>query len=431
MIKTSFAFLLIGTVLLAVQCSDPVEPTSPDDPTPVRTPAQLTGPETDLVQSVNRFGFKLFRLVNENAAAGENIFVSPLSVSYALGLALNGAEGLTRDEMAATLELAGSSPDETNEAYRGLTEILSGADPAVTFTVANSFWSRLGLRVQPSFTDMGREYFDARVEELDFNAPWAADTINSWVAGATGGRITEIIESPISPELGAFLINALCFKASWTYPFNEDFTRELPFHPGGGATVLCPTMWKRTADEIEQDPGRFAARPMMYGEHELFQAATLPYGRSGFRMTILLPHPWVAVDSLVVLLDPDTWRTWSSLPTVADFEILLPRYKFACEATLNDILTRMGMRTAFDPEAADFRRLFADVGSYIGEVKHKTFVEVDEKGTEAAAVTSIGWGVTSLPPLFRVDRPFLFIIHEAESGAVLFMGKVVNPARAG
>lgn len=418
--------LLTLAALLCVHCSNTVEPTQPpDDPTPSRTPAELTPAELDLVESVNAFSFKLFRLVNEDENPDKNLFISPLSVSYALGLTLNGANGRTRNEMLAALELADFPLEEANAAYKGLTGVLTQADPAVTFTIANSFWSRDDLIVRPTFIDVCRDYFDARVEAIDFAAPWAADTINAWVDHHTNGKITEIIQST-DTNLAALLLNALYFKANWTYPFDPEYTRPAHFHLPNGSTVSCSTMIKDTYDDMEYFAD-YDERPITFTANDLFRAASLPYGDLGYRMTILLPDTSVSIDSLISLLTPENWLAWQSLPVSTDFELHFPRFTFTCEKSLVEILKTLGMHAAFDPYGADFSNLFEGLPTCISDVKHKTFVQVDEKGTEAAAVTSVVMIPTSYGPEMVVNRPFLFIIHESESGAILFMGKVANP----
>lgn len=422
---TALALLvLIGAVCL--QCSDSLEPTKPDPQLVVnRTIADLTTDEKSLITAVNSFSLDLFQKVNAGAQPTKNVFVSPLSVSYALGITLNGANGTTRDQIAATLKLSNFSLEQANDAYYGLTGILTGADPAVSFRIANSFWSRLGKGIQPQFVAACKAYFNARVEEIDFQAPGAADTINQWVKDNTNGKIKEVIKAPISGDIAALLLNALYLKADWSYPFDTDNTKPETFYPGDGSEDVCQMM-SRDYDEDRQIFDGFDERPIVYFANDLFQGARLPYGKEGFRMTVLLPDASITADALIEQLTLENWNSWQSLPTQTDFWLFLPKFKFEFETRLNDILIAMGMPAAFDPGQADFSNLFVDGTGWIDEVKHKTFVQVDEKGTEAAAVTAV-WYADSVPPTLRANRPFVFVIHEIESGAILFVGKVVNP----
>ncbi len=421
------ALVLLIVAAACLQCSDSLEPTGPD-PQPIvnRTIADLTTDEKSLITSVNSFSLDLFQKVNADAQPAKNVFVSPLSVSYALGITLNGANGPTRDQIAATLKVSDFSLEEANQAYFGLTSILTGADPAVTFRIANSFWSRLGKQIQPQFVAACKAYFNARVEEIDFQAPGAADTINRWVKDNTNGKIKEVIKAPISGDIAALLLNALYLKADWSYPFDTDNTRAAPFFPGDGSEVVCQMMSRDTEEDDQIFGDDFEERPIVYFANDLFQGARLPYGKEGFRMTILLPEPSLTADDLIEQLTLDNWTAWQELPTQSRFWLQMPKFKFEFETRLNDILVAMGMPAAFDPGQADFGNLFVDGVGWIDEVKHKTFVQVDEKGTEAAAVTVVIF-VDSMPPAMIVNRPFVFVIHEVESGAILFVGKVVNP----
>ena len=419
-----FVLLLLAAALICGQCSDSTDTTGPDSQV-LRTPAQLTQSEQELVDAANSFGFELFQRVNQSAPSARNVFVSPLSVSIALGIAANGAEGTTRDEMLDVLEID-MSMTEADQAYHDLAEILIKADPFVTFNIANSFWSRTGKAIQPEFLSTCRDYFDARVEEIDFTAPDAADTINGWVDANTNGKITEIIKAPISGDLAALLLNAIYFKADWTFPFDTAATIESAFYLANGDSTTCDMMYKATDDDYQVYPALFLLQPPLRRSTDECQMIELPYGKIGFRMAVLLPDASLTADSLISLLNPDTWQAWRNLPAHQSFELLLPKFKFEFEAILNNNLIAMGMPAAFDPIIADFSNLFVDSVGWISEVKHKTFVQVDEKGTEAAAVTSVGFTDTMSGPV-AFNRPFVFVIYEIESGAVLFMGKVADP----
>lgn len=419
--------LLLLVALFVLQCSDSSKPVDPDDPNPPdRTVNELTQSEKDLATSVNTFSFKLFNQVCSNAEPGENVFISPLSVSYALGIAANGAKGQTQSEMLAALEIAGFSLTEANQAYEGLTSILMQADPEVTFTVANSFWSRAGKEIQPQFIKVCQDYFNALVEEIDFQAPDAADRINGWVSDNTNGKITEVIEPPISGDIAALLMNALYFKANWTFPFDPDDTYQDQFYRSDGTEATCDMMYKDTDSDAENYEETFAQRPPAVFNTAVCVGVTLPYGDEGYRMTLLLPNESITADSLVALLNPVTWQEWMQSPRQSGFMLILPKFKFKFDVELKDILISMGMQSAFDAYQADFSNLFVDGNGWIDQVKHMTFVQVDEEGTEAAAVTIVVFIDSASGPV-AFNRPFVFVIHEAVSGAVLFMGKIENP----
>jgi len=394
--------LIVISGLLFLTCSQATEPQEPIDK-PTRTPAQLTTAEQTLLSSTNRFGFKLFQAVNDSTEESENIFISPLSVSYALGMTLNGANGPTFDSIAAVLEHTGLSLDEINDAYHNLTAILTGADPSVKFTIANSIWSRAGKEIQPDFTDNCRNYFDALVRVMDFPNP--ADTINQWVADNTNDKIKEVIQPPISDDIAMLLINAIYFKGDWRIPFDTVDTHERKFYPTGGGEIDCDFMHKDSEEDTT----------LLYYENDLFQAATIPYGDEGFCMSLFLPKG-----------NEENWNAWLGNFHREKFLLYLPKFKLEYKIDLSDILRAMGMANAFEPGIADFSNVFNDGVGWIDQVKHQTFIQVDEKGTEAAAVTVVIFA-DSLPPTVDLNRPFLYVIHEQESGTVLFMGKIAEP----
>jgi serpin B len=378
-------------------------------------PRPLTDAEAALIAADNAFAF---RLLNRIAATDEapNLFISPLSVGMALGMAYNGAAGRTREAMATTLGLQGLSLDEVNAGYRSVIDLLRGLDPTVEFTIANSIWHRLQITLAPAFLERAATHFDATVQGLDFADPAAAATINDWVSDQTRGRIDEIVTPPIPEETIAYLVNAIYFKGSWTSRFDRDRTASGTFLRTDGTTRSVPLM--RTGDPI----------PLLVAYDEGIMIGELPYGGGAYRMTIVVPQDPAALEGLVAGLTQDQWNAWIASLDSTDLDVVLPKFTMEYERELATDLAALGMEVAFcDNPAADFTAMYPDGGACISAVKHKTFVLVDEEGTEAAAVTSVEVGVTSAPPMFVVDRPFLFAIREALSGTILFMGAITDP----
>jgi serine protease inhibitor len=376
----------------------------------------LTSMEQALVASDNTFGFKLFQSVNRDDA-GTSVFISPVSVSMALGMTLNGANGTTRDAMVRALEFSGMSQSDINTSYKSLIALLINLDPKVKFQIANSIWYRPDLIVEQSFKDVNKQYFDAEINSIDFSNPSAPKTINSWVDRNTNGKIKEIVPDPIPSELVMYLINAIYFKGTWTYRFDSSQTRNDFFTLADGSRKACRMM---------SQGGEF----FYYGDDQL-QAIDMPYGDAGFSATILLPKSGTSIETFVGQLTQQQWNTWIGRMSKTKGDIYLPKFKLEYKKKLNDMLIAMGMAVAFDPNNADFRNIDRRGGLFISEVMHKTFVQVDEEGTEAAAVTSVGVGATSIGPTdrftMRVDRPFIFVIREHHSGTILFIGKIVEP----
>lgn len=371
----------------------------------------LTVAEQSLVESANRFGFELFSEVISQSDGG-NVFISPLSVSLALGMTANGARNDTEAAMHATLGYSGLTAAEINEGYRGLIDYLVNLDPKVTMEIANSIWYRQGFEVLQEFIDVNQDFFDAVVRALDFAAPGAADTINAWVADKTHSKIEEIVDSPISGDTVMFLINAIYFKGTWTYQFDPaDTTDETFYAPGGDKTVKMMHMHG----------------DLSYQQNADFQAVDLPYGHELFSMSVFLPAGDQNVDDLVAKLTSTNWAAWMEGFAVEEVELSMPRFELEYEQVLNDILIALGMGAAFSA-AADFTGINPAGGLFISRVKHKTYVKVNEEGTEAAAVTSVEMSKgVSTPVSVRIDRPFLFVIHDKHSKAMLFMGKITDP----
>ncbi|NMB75710.1 MAG: serpin family protein [Myxococcales bacterium] len=371
--------------------------------------------ELSLLEASNQFGFSLFAKVIEHSDGG-NVFISPLSVSMALGMTENGAAGETLTAMKATLGHAGLTDEEINRGYRTLIDYLTRLDPHVKMEIANSIWYRQGLAVLPSFIEINRAFFDALVAALDFDDPSAADTINAWVSAATHGRIDKIVAKPIDPALVMFLINAVYFKGDWTYRFDKSATTPAAFH-GTRGEVEVPMM------NLHDDE-------LAYLDDGDVQILDLPYGDGKFAMAFLLPAPEQTVDQLAASLTPERWAGWMARLIPQEGDVFLPRFELTFETTLKSVLSALGMEIAFDAGRADFSRILAEGGLFISEVRHKSYVRVDEEGTEAAAVTSVEVGITSVPAsfVFRADRPFLYLLHERASGALLFLGKLVDPS---
>jgi serpin B len=388
-------------------------------PAPIsELPRPLTVAEESLVEADNRFAFKLFREVNAQDTSEGNIFISPLSVGMALGMTYNGAAGTTRDAMQQTLELQGMTLQEVNEAYRSLIDLLRSLDPRVEFTLANSIWHREEIEIVPDFLDRNQQYFDAQVTGLDFADPTATNTINAWVNEQTRGKIREIVAPPIDPLTIMFLINAIYFKGDWTRQFDRDRTHDAAFQlaDGGETTVQMMTHDGEVPLQI------------VFDADALVTVADLSYGGQAYSMTIVMPWEVSGIEGLVEGLDQSRWSGWIAALDSTAMLVSLPKFTLEYEMTLKDVLKALGMEEAFT-ENADFTNLYRGLGrAFISDVKHKTFVDVNEEGTEAAAVTSVEVGVTSAPPSIYVDRPFVFVIRERYSGTILFMGKMLDPS---
>ena len=395
-------------VLVAGCASDPVAPAT----TITELPRALTDRERFIASTGNTFTFDLLRQVNKDQASS-NVFLSPLSASMALGMTLNGAAGPTADEMRHTLGF-GDAPQATiNEGYQGLIGLLKGLDARTDIRIANAIFPRREFPFEPAFLETGKQYFGAEIRPLDFAAPASVKTINDWVSGATNAKIPTIIDE-IDPNDVMFLINAVYFKGTWRSRFDPKQTSSATFHAVGGREQPMRLMHQRSK--------------LPYFETADYQAVDLQYGNSAFTMTVLLPKPGKDVNGLVAGLSDASWTELAGRFHEGEVDLFLPKLKLEYERKLNDDLQALGMRLAFF--SADFTPMSSTRGHdlIISSVLQKTFVDIYEEGTEAAAATVVTIAVTSMPQtsVMRIDRPFVFAIRERFSGTILFVGKIVR-----
>jgi serine protease inhibitor len=364
-----------------------------------------------------QFAFKLFAELTKSNVE-RNVFISPASVALALAMVCNGARGETARAIARTLELGDTDQDSLNRSSAALIDSLHKFDPHVALAIANSLWARQDVSFAANFLQRSQEFYQAAVANLDFGDPRAAATINEWVARNTGGKIKTIVDQ-IDGSAILFLINAIYFKGSWAKPFDPRRTRDMPFTLSGGRQKLHPAMAQTGKFDYYAFPG--------------FQAISLPYGSGRASMYIFLPEQRSSLRAFRRELSHKSWDTWLRHFRQTEGTIVLPRFKLEYAATLNDALKSLGMAIAFDGRRADFSAMLADgkPAATIDEVKHKTFVEVNEEGTEAAAATSIGMVRMTMAPQrsfsMVVDRPFFCAIRDNQTGALLFMGTIVEP----
>lgn len=369
-----------------------------------------------LVSANTAFGFKLFAEVAKQDA-GKNVFISPASVGLALAMTYNGAVGETKQGMERALEIQGMHHDELNRAYAQLRQALESADPKVELNIANSLWARKGVIFNPDFIQRNKQFYGSEVTALDFGDPGAPATINSWVSDKTKGKISHIVDQ-IDAQSILFLINAIYFKGKWSIEFDKAKTREDMFTTGAGQQKRAPMM---------HQTGKYN-----YYEGKDFQAVSLPYGDGRASLYVFLPAASSSLDAFQKNLTAANWETWMKQFAQTDGSIALPRFRVEYEVGLNDALKALGMGIAFDANRADFSGIVqGSERAYISRVKHKTFAEVNEEGTEAAAVTSVEMRTTSarLQKTFQmiVNRPFFCAIRDNKTGTVLFVGSITDP----
>jgi serpin B len=377
---------------------------TPEDAKPIALKASLQ----KRINQDNAFAFDLLRnTIAKNT--DENVTVSPLSVSIALGMAWNGANGATQSEMETTLKMSGLTPDEVNEYYKVMNNALPTIDPTTKLSIANSIWYRKNFVVKPAFLEVNKTNFNAYVRELDFDQLWAKDTINNWCSVKTKGLIPTILED-IPQNAMMYLINAVYFKGIWCNKFDKKLTTESYFYPETGSSVKMNLMQQKDT--------------LPYTTDELADYVDLPYGNKAFSMTVVVPKYGKTTADVLKSMTVEKWNTTISALKEQELQLSLPRFKSENKFLLNDPLIAMGMPLAFTG-AADFSRM-SNEHLLISKVIHKTYISVDEDGTEVAAVTAIEMIKTSMPmyPIIRADHPFIFVIREKSTGVILFIGKM-------
>ena len=376
---------------------------------PAMDPAKLAAANTG-------FAFDLLKQVAREEPDA-NVFISPFSVSTVLQMVGNGAAGGTRTEMQSVLRTGGLPPDGLNAACRDLNQSLN-SQTNVILDLANAIWYQKGVQLKPGFVSDNQGFFAAKLAGVDFANPDSAQTINDWADESTRGKIKEVVQWPLLPLTRVVLANAIYFKGKWEHPFATNQTRPHVFHSAHGDRPV-PLMWQR---------GHFS-----YQAGDGYQAVRLPYAGGSLQMYLFLPATNSNPAALVAGLSGETWRS-KILPRFTDREgtLALPRFKLDYDVDLNHPLEALGIRSAFTP-AADFSAM-ADEPLFISEVKQKSYVEVNEEGTEAATVTT---GIMRATAIFQplepfemiVDRPFFFVISDKETQSILFMGVVYDPAK--
>jgi len=372
------------------------------------TQAPVAKEVRQLATAHNFFGFNILKqlLVEDK---NKNIFLSPASIALALSMTYNGAEKETKAVMAKTLQVENMTIDELNQASESLMTLIASPDPKVQISVANSIWARAGEEFRQEFLTANEKFYRAKITSLDFKLPSSADTINNWVSENTKGKIPTIIQPPIPAEMVMYLINAIYFKGTWTVEFDKKLTQEREFTSLNGTKSLRPMM-KQTRKDFN------------YLETDDFQAVELPYGKNErLGMYVFLPKRDLA--DFFSKLTGENWNSWMDKFLKREGILVLPKFKIEYEKKLNDTLGQLGMAVAFGG-GADFSKI--GPGLFISEVIHKSYIEVNEEGTEAAAVTSVGVGKTAIGPdekfYLEVNKPFFYAISDKQTGEVLFMG---------
>ena len=371
----------------------------------------LTKVQQDILENGNKFAIDLFREMCLEMG-GDNVFISPLSASLALSAVTNGAQGTTVEDMKGVLGFEPYSLEEMNGFYHHLVPALKEVDNTISLKIANAVWIEETFPVKTPFIQSLQHYYDASVTNLDFSDPATPSVINKWCADNTNDMIKKVIDR-IDPDSRLIYTNALYFKGKWESPFDKEVSWK------GSFTNLSGTTGEVTYMEQTDD--------FPYTTSQSVAIAEIPYGNKAYSMVIVLPDPGVSVLDVISGLTPEQWDLWTSGLYTSELNLRIPRFKveFDSKETMIPVLTRMGMGVAFDPFQANFSNI-SDIPLFIALLKQNAIIQVDEEGTEAAAVTTVGFIITSAGPghtiPFHVDRPFLYFIKEQSTGTILFAG---------
>ncbi|MBN2280017.1 MAG: serpin family protein [Candidatus Marinimicrobia bacterium] len=372
-----------------------------------------------LINANNEFSLELFRKLNPHERDG-NIFISPVSASFALGMTMNGADGKTFDEMKTILGYKDFDLETINKTYAALIEELVQSAQGVEFNLANSVWFRNDLSLQDEFIHLNQQYFNAQIAALDFSQPTACKNIvNQWVEEQTKNKIKNFTQEDDYNSI-MLLINAIYFDALWKYQFNEQETKEEAFYHNHAGFVTCEMMRQKSQLNYSITPD--------------YQAIELPYANENYAMVIIEPTG-ENVDDFIQALSPSTFSKIVNSFKKDSVNLFIPKLEIEYTKELSDILKEMGILEAFDPNRADFSKMFNDVteGIYIKLVRQKSFIKLNEKGTEAAAATVVIMDLKGAHNhndeeiFLTIDKPFVFFIIEKQSDSILFCGKIINP----
>ena len=396
--------LLIATIILYILYINKVK----------KDPVDIPDQKITYLVSTGNFEIDLFRQSFLDSTK-PNTVISPFSVKLAMSMATEGANGYTLEQLQDILQVTVGSKD----VFKGLMDELN-TNEDITLNIANSVWSRQGYQFKQTYIDILTNYYLAEARELDFSEPSSKDVINAWVDRKTEGKISKIVDSIDNTHI-MFLINAIYFNSDWKEQFKEEFTQIRPFTLVDGTQVNIDTM--HMSSELE------------YFENNDFQAVELPYGKEGrFVMRVYLPREDKEIKDFVSELRNDGLNDWKGKFNSKSVNLALPKFKIEYDTSLKNTLQKLGIKDAFLPGIADFGEM-VPVSSkevYIGDIKHKTYIDVSERGTEAAAVTSIEMQITAMPTQEKiyemvVDKPFFFTIEDTQNDLYLFMGTILNP----
>ncbi|HLQ71118.1 MAG TPA: serpin family protein [Bacillota bacterium] len=369
-----------------------------------------------ITHSNNTLGFDMLQHVEPNES--DNLFISPTSLYMAMLMIYNGADGETKNEIETVLNLEDISRDEANKANASLLSMLDKNTDHIQLDLAQSIWVNNDFTLQGDYQTVNKDYLHADVHSMDTSEEASVDKINEWVKTATHDKITDIIEPPLHKDTVALLLNAIYFNGDWTFPFDPEKTEDETFYLENG-TQTNVKMMALHGDELA------------YMENNMFQAVSLPYGDGQMSMKIFLPKVDNGLTTFTKELTSDNWQRWQDEFTEQEGTVHLPKFEIDYETSLNQTMIDLGIQTAFTEDAEFPYMIQEDDPINISEIKQKTYINIDETGTEAAGATSAEMQTTSAPinePFsITINKPFFITITDDDTDTILFMGAIKKP----
>jgi len=414
--KSGLFAALLSSLLIAPYCtkSDPDDPTAyPGDPVTISTEIY----QKEVIDSANRFAIELFRPWLSGAKGSGNLLISPFSVASALSMTLNGAAGETYEATRKALMMEGKTLEQVNNTYLKLMTEMVSVDERVVLEIANSVWVEKRLNVKQEFITDLQKWYKAEARSIDVTSPDAVKIVNSWIAGKTHDKITNMLDY-LDPDLAMLLINAIYFNGKWRYQFDKADTKQESFYVTPPAPKSVPMMHQTVNLKALKVNN--------------LTIVDIPYGQGNFSMLVVLPDEDFNTADAADILKLSKWNEWMELlvNNTHKVELSMPRFKYGYKRLLNNDLIDLGMGIAFS-DYADFSNI-SDQELKISRVLHQSFIETNEEGTEAAAATVVEIVFKTSAPeqavwKINLDRPFLYFIHETSTGAILFTGRVTDP----
>ena len=403
---TTWAAIALMMALMTMACSNDDSSSGESNE---RKDITQTRSDVELTNACNDFAFKLFRMAEENE---KSQILSPISITYALGMLNNGAAGETQKQINDVLGF--NDADAINDFCKKMLDEAPTLDKEIKVLIANTIFLNKGYQLMPAFVEKANNYYNASPETRDFHDGKTLDVINQWTSDHTEKMIDKVLDdSSFNPDAVSYLLNAVYFKGAWSEKFDKDDTHEEDFTPLPNKNLMSVPMMHQN-------------NKFLYADTKDYQALCLPYGNKAYRMTILLPHEGKTVSDVLQTL---TGKNWKNLPlATTTVDVKIPRFESDTDIDLVDVMKKLGMPNAFDANMAEFPN-FCNTSTYIGLMKQVARIKVNEEGTEAAAVTVTGMlaSAAPAPPVeFHANRPFLYVISEQSTGAIFFIGKYMG-----